>query len=857
MAKTQRFLKFFTFLFVLISVSAQIKIKELPPYDLLKVDSLFFDINETRNVISLRDDWKVYSPDSPEKQVDVTVPSTFSGEKNLVYEHMFYVTADQINYKTLTLHFLGVNYTADVLLNDLVIYKHPGGTQPFEVTLPSDLLKSNVQNKLTVKVQFALDDVNTIPVLQRFLFPSNRGGIISDAYITVTNKIFLRKVTFNNKIGNDLNSAVVKISTSIQNDRGNKGVAKDTLAHNYSLGYVLKSDKVNQTHSNPLDNISRSDITEANFEFDILNLQLWSPEHPNYYILEVNLFDGNTLIDKTTKRISFYKISSAQDGIKLNDNEFEIKGTTYFYSENESGGLASYDKLEHDLKLIKETGFNTVRFAKVLPPAYALNVCESVGLFALIELPVNSIPDRILASQDFASRVTNHLDLMIDKYSGYSSVIGFGLGGGYIGTSSDQYDFISIQAELLKAKTDKLTYASFVNLPESRINSLDLVGVELLSADEDRLDDLSVKLKELDYNIFISEATYPSFKGNSNGYLNKNSYEAAAKYYSDIIGFAKANELNGFVINTMFDYRGDYKSFYAGYNQNDYYAIGLLPDSKTIDRISYKVVKSKLTDTEKITIPIGAAKDDSPILFIIIGLVLSILMALLINSKRKFREDASRALIRPYNFFADIRDHRLLSGLQTIFLMFILAGSLALLTINLLYYLRTNLLLEKLLLSFGSQNLIDEVIYLAWNPLDGFLILLAIAIVSFVLLAIVIKVFSFFLKTKVFFSSIYYSVIWAFLPMSLLLPIELVLYRVLIADIINLYLSIIIILYLLWQLQRLFKGIHVIFDVKSSTVNFYGIVVILIFVSGILLYYQLTNSTIYYLVRAVTEYKFL
>lgn len=856
MAKTQRFLTFFTFLFAIISLSAQIKIKELPSYDLLQVDSLFFDINQTREVLSLRSNWEVYSPDAPEKKVEVSIPSTFSGEESLVYERLFFVTQNQVNNKTLTLHFQGVDYTADVLLNDLVIYKHPGGIQPFDVKLPSDILKPNEDNKLTVNINFELDDINTIPVLQRFLFPSSRGGIISDVYLTITNKIFINKLEISPDVNADLKTASIKIRSFIQNDqKKSASVAEEPFE--YKLNYALKTPSGEQKYSNLLENLLTNEISESNFEISLDNPVLWSPKNPQYYVLETSLTLNDSLIDLTTKRFSLYDISIGEDGLKLNGDTFQINGTTYFYSENESGGLVSYKKLQNDLKLIKETGFNTVRFAKVLPPLYALDICESLGLFVLVELPVNSIPDEILTSSDFSSRVTNHLHLMIEKYSGFSSVLGFGLGGGYLGTSYDQYDFINSQSEIIKSNSDKLSYASFVSLPPSKINSLDLAGIELFSADEKKLSELLTEINEKEYQVFISEATYPSFNGSSNGYLNQNSYEAAAKYFSDIIDFASSNKLNGFVLNSFCDYKGDYKSFYAGYNEEYYYSIGLLPNAETIDRISYKVVKSKLTNAEKITIPIGSAKDDSPILFVIIGLILSVFMALLINSKRKFREDATRALIRPYNFFADIRDHRLLSGIQTIFLMFILAGSFALLIINLLYYLRTNLLLEKILLAFGSQYLIDAVIYLAWHPLDGFFILFVVSIIGIMLLSMLIKIFSFFLKNKVFFSSIFYTTIWSLLPLSLLLPVELVLYRILAADIVNLYLYIVISLYLLWQVQRLFKGIHVIFDIKPSKVHLYGLAVIIIVVGGILLYYQFANSTVYHLIRAVTEYKFL
>lgn len=857
MVKFQRFFTLITFLLVVITIHAQIKIKELPSYDLTQTDPLFFDINETRSLLSLRNDWVIYSSDAPDKKVKVSVPSTFTGEESLTYERMIFLSEEKINNKSLTLNFLGINNTADILLNDLVIYKHPGGTQPFRINLPDDILLPNTDNKLTVKVQFAFDDFNTIPVLQRFLFPNSTGGITGDVFITETNKIFISDLRIKSVISPGLSSATLSIKSYIQNNKKKPIQNENVIQSTYKIIYKLVSPNGTQVISKDLTHVENNELTESINEIIISAPLLWTPDNPRSYQLDIELTRNDTLIDRTSKIISLYKTELGNNRITINENEFVIKGTTYFYSENESGGLISFNKLEKDLRLIKETGFNTVRFAKVLPPAYALNICEKLGLFALVDIPLNSIPDQILANEDFSLRVTDYLNLIVDQFSGYSSVIGFGLGGGYIGESPSQIDFLSKQTKLLAGKTNRIVYASFVNLPSQKIEAIDLYGIELFSASELRLTQLSNTLQNFGGSVFISESSYPAFRGNSNGYLNNNSYEAAAKYFSDIIDFSEKNKINGFVINSFFDFKGPFKSFYAGYNEENKYVIGLLPDNETTDRISYKVVKSKLTNADKITIPIGTATDDSPILFVIIGLVLSVFMALLINSKRKFREDATRALIRPYNFFADIRDHRLLSGIQTNLLMFILAGSLALLVINVLYYLRTNILLEKILLSFGSDKLINWIIYLSWHPLNGFLILFGISVVSIFILTFVIKLFSFLLKNKVYFSSIYYSVIWALLPASLLLPLELVLYRVLSADLINLYLYIFVVLYLLWLGQRLLKGIHVIFDVRPFSVHFYGCLVIVFSLGGILLYFQIANSTIYHIIRAVTEYKFL
>lgn len=148
----------------------------------------------------------------------VSVPSTFAGSESLVYERSFFISKDQAANKNLSVRFLGITYTADVLLNDLVIYKHPGGIQPFSIILPSDILKSDSQNKLSVKVQYELDDKNTIPIEQRFLYPSTRGGIIGDVYLYETNKLFISKLKIEKSLSQNLSSATIKILASVQNN---------------------------------------------------------------------------------------------------------------------------------------------------------------------------------------------------------------------------------------------------------------------------------------------------------------------------------------------------------------------------------------------------------------------------------------------------------------------------------------------------------------------------------------------------------------------------------------------------------------------------------------------------------------
>ena len=222
-------------------------------------------------------------------------------------------------------------------------------------------------------------------------------------------------------------------------------------------------------------------------------------------------------------------------------------------------------------------------------------------------------------------------------------------------------------------------------------------------------------------------------------------------------------------------------------------------------------------------------------------------MGVLVNSGRKFREDSSRALLRPYNFYADVRDQRIMSGYHSTILGIVIASILSLLLSNVLYYLRDNIFFERILLSFGSERLISVFSYLVWHPALSLLWLTIIFIIMVSLLSIIIKAASFFVRTKVFISSIYYTSIWSLLPMVLLIPVGIILYRMLEANVANTYIYFGLLVFGLWSFYRLIKGIYVIFDVTPGTVYFYSILLLLVVIGVFMLYYQVTNSVFDYM----------
>ncbi|MCL4547423.1 MAG: hypothetical protein M1495_02545 [Bacteroidetes bacterium] len=834
---------------------AQIKVTSLPTNMNGVFDAQFYDQNEIRNVTLLNSGWYVYYENDPQKKVETTIPAIFEGEESLVFEKGISFTSDEVKNKQLRLGFLGLNYSAEILVNGYSIYKHQGGSYPFEVVLPNDILKENANNTISVKVNRKLNSENTIPVEQRFLFPVYDGGIIRDVYLKSVSLFHFSQLRYDYTLDQNLSKAYLNFKVNVENSAYKSDQTNTSKEFLVRINLFAKGSATPQVKGDFVQT-TNTEIHESNIQLELPNPQLWSPDAPNSYTCEVSLLENGIVVDKTIRQISFYQLKKSESGLLLNGNPFALKGTTYFLNETALRKTTSYQKLKDDLSLIKSTGFNSVRFAKCYPNPYALQLCRDMGLFALIELPINSVPEDILSKNDFDLSAEHSLKEFINIYSKYSTAVMFGVGSSFLPNSEITEDFVSKLGKVVE-DNNFLSYASFVGIQKSKIDGIDFIGLELLSVPISRIKDEidSTGGNFADPSLFISELTYPNYKGGASGYLTKFSTEAQAKYFGDFINFAKDISLPGFFINSLYEYRGAFPSLYSGYSSDGLYKLGVLDNYRNLNDIAYKVIASKLTTNEKVTIPIGAAKDDSPLSFILFALALAIVLAVLINTKKKFREDCTRALLRPYNFFADIRDNRILSGIHTIIMMLIEAGAGSLLFTILLYFLKSSILLDKIFLSFGSATLMKVVSYLAWNPQSCFLILFFVFIAKFVLLSLAIKLASFFIKTRVEIFSIFYTVTWSFLPFTLLLPIELVLYKILIAGSINIVIFIFLIIYFLWILQRMLKGIYVIFDVRPGSVYFYFLLVIVVILGGVVLKFQLSHSTLYYIGNAIKQYK--
>jgi beta-galactosidase len=822
-------------------------------------EKLFNLVATNSQFISLNGKWEISPVGNPEKQFVINVPSIFEGEGSFVYKKKFNLTPEQISNSKIELFFSGLNYLADIAVNKALIYRHTGGDLPFSVSLPRDILLSDKENILQITLHYEITPETTIPVNKRFLFPKNFGGIFRDVYLKLSPVVNIQSLDVRTNIDFANNKAKVEFLSLIENREFQS--INDTLPSNQN-NFSLKIQIFSPDFKNVIANDEKFFQLNRNKEINLRSILtissplFWTPDYPVSYPTKIQIQRNDETLSEYSYSVALFELKAKDEFITLNNKPFRFVGVTYVPTLNNYGPLVSYKQVENDIKKIKSSGFNSIRFIKSIPPQYVFKLCEIYGLIPIVDLPLADVPEGLAASANFIVRVKNYTQLLLKAFNEYSLFSVINLGSSYLSNSEKINSFVSELSTYIKQRKPLLVSASFMNKDLQKINAVDLYGIEIIN------NSVYNQTRELDYlqqkvgkgRLYFSEATYTISFGQSDGYANKFTYESQAKFFEDLLNYSE-NNFSGYFINSIFDYRGDFASLLFKFDKDNIYKLGLISEDRKEERIAYKVVTSYIQNTERVTIPIGTSKDDSPMVFIIMGLFLALFMAVLVNSGKKFREDATRSLLRPYNFFADIRDQRIISGYQSIFLLIIICFTISLIASNLLYYFRNNLFVEKLVLASGSKFLMSAISYFAWNPINSIIWLFVISLFIVFILMIVIKSAAFFVRNKVYVSSVFFVIVWSYLPTVLFIPAGIVLYRILNTELFNSYIYIFLIFIKVWLLFRLIKGIYVIYDVNPAPVYFYSFLLIITILTVFILYFDFNYSIVDNLLLVIKQFR--
>ena len=260
------------------------------------------------------------------------------------------------------LYFGAVNYDTHVYVNGQKAGHHQGGFTPFNYDV-TDFLKDG-ENQVIVKVDNKRhpEDVPT----QIFDW-WNYGGITRDVLLVSVAPTYVE----NYKLQLDNTPAAKKGQRQISFcAKLNKAEAGQ------SITLRIPELKINKQMTTTADGIASLTLNAKP--------QLWSPENPKLYKVEIQLGD-ETLSDE----IGFRTIETRGKQILLNGEPIFLKGISIHEEKPNGGGRANSTEDAHTLlSWAKELGCNYVRLAHYPHNEYAVREAERMGILVWSEIPV-------------------------------------------------------------------------------------------------------------------------------------------------------------------------------------------------------------------------------------------------------------------------------------------------------------------------------------------------------------------------------------------------------------------------------------------------------------------------------------
>ena len=324
-------------------------------------------------------DGKILVP-FPIESVLSGIKKTVNQDNLLWYHRTFELPPDWEN-KRILLHFEAVDWETTVWVNDFKIGNHQGGYDPFTLDITHALEVSGIQ-ELTLSVWDPADEGHQPRGKQRI----RPRGIWYTAVTGIWQTVWLEPVE---KVGYihhleqvpDIDTQTLKLTAHVNSKTQNlliRSVVKD--AH---------------TIIAETEGIAGQPLT-----LKIPNPQLWSPDSPALYELEVTLFKGEKQIDRVDSYFGMRKIALTRDQsgvLRLSLNKkiyFQFGPLDQGFWPDGIYRAPTDEALRYDIKVMKDLGFNMLRKHVKVESRRFYTWCDKLGILVWQDMPSGDIASR-------------------------------------------------------------------------------------------------------------------------------------------------------------------------------------------------------------------------------------------------------------------------------------------------------------------------------------------------------------------------------------------------------------------------------------------------------------------------------
>jgi beta-galactosidase/beta-glucuronidase len=366
-----------------------------------------FDFDDAN--VGLKDSW--FKTHSYSRRI--TVPFAFQtklsgiGEIDLHdtvwYERDFDVP-ENWGGKRVMLHFGAVDYRAWVWVNGIFVCQHEGGHVPFSADI-SDVLRAG-SNQVSLRVEDFSTDMEQPRGKQyweresKSIFYTRTTGIWQTVWLEAVHESHVQSF----KVTPDIDKGEIQFQAILAGFSGDLELEAEISYQ----GKPIKTQRFKPEQSRSLNSIRLGS-----------DLQLWSPESPALYDLQIRLWRGDTLLDEVKSYFGMRKIAIQNSKVTLNNQPYYMR--LVLDQGYHPDGLITYpsdEAIKLDAELTKAMGFNGVRkHQKVEEPRY-LYWADHLGLLVWGEM-ANSYE----YSEKAVERITKEWQEAIERDYNHPSIV--------------------------------------------------------------------------------------------------------------------------------------------------------------------------------------------------------------------------------------------------------------------------------------------------------------------------------------------------------------------------------------------------------------------------------------------------
>lgn len=276
--------------------------------------------------------------------------------------------------KSVMLQFDGVYHRSEVWINGVLAGGRPSGYITFHVDITPHLkYGEGAENKLEVIADNSQE-------------PSSRwysgSGIYRDVYLLIGGKLRIKPFggrVRTSVIDEDEDLARLELDVEIEGEAGVEAVVRATV--------------VAPEGGNTLVTASTTCITGADAQgktrlyLEVKKPSLWSPDSPTLYNLEIDLLQGETLIDTYSQTFGIRIVEvDAGRGFRINSKPYKLRGSCIHADHGPVGAVCLQVAEERRVKILKEAGYNAIRMAHHSAAPALLRACDKLGMLVMDEL---------------------------------------------------------------------------------------------------------------------------------------------------------------------------------------------------------------------------------------------------------------------------------------------------------------------------------------------------------------------------------------------------------------------------------------------------------------------------------------